>query len=249
MIYIYFVLTINLIKKNSKNRIQILDNFYSLYQNENSNIISLNENDIEKNSPENQKDTNNHEKLKKIIEENNYIDNLIKIINDKLSNNVENYINKFDNISLVEKDLIPFVPERDNCTNLLAIKSESGINVNHLFTNELKNKEQKRLNIEMKRPDSQLKNLDSNSFSYKSYIISHNNTPLKLIDIDLKKEKQFKVENASNDNKDVTYENVLSNDKANITFNEEKEGSIGSDHSLYDDVINFECFINYFNSD
>ena len=249
MIYIYFVLAINLIKKNSKNQIKLLNSFYSLYRNENSNIINLKENDIEKNSPEKQKDTKNHEKLKKIIEENNYIDNLIKIINDKLSNNVENYINEFDNISLIEKDLIPFVPERDNCKNLLAIKSESGINVNQLFTSEIKNKEQNKLNIEMTKLDAQLKNLDSHSFSNKSYIISHNNTPLTLINIDLKKEKQSKVENDSNDNKDVTYENALNNDKANISYYEGKEGSIGSEYSIFNDEINFGCFINCFNSD
>ena len=249
MIYIYFVLAINLIKKNSKNQIKLLNSFYSLYRNENSNIINLKENDIEKNSPEKQKDTKNHEKLKKIIEESNYIDNLIKIINDKLSNNVENYINEFDNISLIEKDLIPFAPERDNCKNLLAIKSESGINVNQLFTNEIKNKEQNKLNIDMTKLDAQLKNLDSHSFSNKSYIISHNNTPLTLIDIDLKKEKQFKMENTSNNNKDA-YENVLNNDKANIAFNEEKEeSSIGSEYSIFNDEINFGCFINCFNSD
>ena len=249
MIYIYFVLAINLIKKNSKNQIKLLNSFYSLYRNENSNIINLKENDIEKNSPEKQKDTKNHEKLKKIIEENNYIDNLIKIINDKLSNNVENYINEFDNISLIEKDLIPFAPERDNCKNLLAIKSESGINVNQSFTNEIKNKEQNKLNIEMTKLDAQLKNLDSHSFSNKSYIISHNNTPLTLINIDLKKEKQSKVENDSNDNKDVTYENELNNDKANISYYEGKEGSIGSEYSIFNDEINFGCFINCFNSD
>ena len=249
MIYIYFVLAINLIKKNSKNQIKLLNSFYSLYRNENSNIINLKENDIEKNSPEKQKDTKNHEKLKKIIEENNYIDNLIKIINDKLSNNVENYINEFDNISLIEKDLIPFAPERDNCKNLLAIKSESGINVNQSFTNEIKNKEQNKLNIEMTKLDAQLKNLDSHAFSNKSYIISHNNTPLTLINIDLKKEKQSKVENDSNDNKDVTYENALNNDKANISYYEGKESSIGSEYSIFNDEINFGCFINCFNSD
>ena len=181
--------------------------------------MNLNENEIEKNSPEKQKDYNNHEKLKKIIEESNYIDNLIKTMNDKLSNNVENYNNEFDNISLIEKDLIPFVPEKDNCSNLLAIRSESGINIDHLLTNELKNKEQKKLKKDMMKLGFQLRILGSRSFSNKSYIISHNNTPLTFIDIDLKKEKQSTVENTSNDNKDVTYENLLDNDKANMTFN------------------------------
>ena len=93
---------------------------------------------------------------------------------------------------MIEKDLIPFAPERDNCKNLLAIKSESGINVNQLFTSEIKNKEQNKLNIEMTKLDAQLKNLDSHSFSNKSYIISHNNTPLTLINIDLKRKNNLK---------------------------------------------------------
>ena len=150
---------------------------------------------------------------------------------------------------MIEKDLIPFIPERDNCTNLLAIKSESGINVDHLFPNDQKNKEQKKLNVDMTKLESQMKNLGSHSFSNKLYIISHNNTPLTLIDMDLKKEKQSKVENTSNDNKDVINENVLSNDKDNIALNEDNGSSVDSNFSIFDDVINFDCFINYFNSD
>ena len=248
MIY-FFILAINLIKKNSRNRIQILKNFYNLYQNENSNIIDLKENDIEKNSQNNKKDINNNEKIKKIVEESNYVDSLIKLINDKLSNNVKVYKNEkeFDNISLVEKDLVPLVPVKGNCTNLLAIQSESGINVQNIFVNDLKNKEQKKIKKEMIKSYSQFKNLCPHSYSNESYIISNNNTPLTLIDIDLKKEKKDKVENISNGNKDIINKNLINNINDNEAINEERKDSIDSDFSLFDDVSNFERFINNFN--
>lgn len=245
------MLAINLIKKNSRNQIQILNNFYNLYQNENSNIIDLNENDFEKNSPNSKKDINNNEKLKKINEESNYIDSLIKIINDKLSNNVKDYKDEkeFDNISLVEKDLISLIPDRFNCTNLLVIKSESGINVEQILAKDQKNKEQKKINIEMLKSVSQSNNISPLSYSNKSCITSKNNTPLTLIDIDLKKEKKDKVEKISTNNKDIINENIINKVSYIDDINEEKKDSIDADFSLYDDASNFERFIDYFNSD
>ena len=150
---------------------------------------------------------------------------------------------------MVEKDLIPLIPERGNCSNLLAIKSGSGINVKHMLVGDLKNKEQKKINMEMLKSFSQSKNLSPHSYSNESYIISKNNTPLTLIDIDLKKEKKDKVENLSNDNKYIINDNLISQVKAIDAINEEKKDSIDSDFSLFDDVSNFEQFINDFNSD
>ena len=96
-----------------------------------------------------------------------------------LSDNVKDYKNdkEFDNISLVEKDLIPLIPDKVNCANLLAIKSESGINVEYMMGNDLKNKEHKKIKIEVLKSDPQSKNLCPLSYSNKSYIISKNNTP------------------------------------------------------------------------
>lgn len=241
------MLAINLIKKNSRNQIQILNNFYNLYQNENSNIIDLKENDFEKNSPNSKKDINSNERLKKINEENNYIDSLIKILNDKLSNNVKDCKDEkeFDNISLVEKDLISLIPDRFNCTNLLVIKSESGINVEQILAKGLKNKKHKKLN----KSDSQSKNIPPFSYSNESYITSNNNTPLTLINIDLKKEKKDEVEKLSNNNKDIIHENIINKVRVIDDINEEKKDSIDADFSLYDDASNFERFIDYFNSD
>ena len=150
---------------------------------------------------------------------------------------------------MVEKDLVPLVPVKGNCTNLLAIKSGSGINVKHMLVSDLKNKEQKKINMEMLKSFSQSKNLSPHSYSNESYIISKNNTPLTLIDIDLKKEKKDKVENLSNDNKYIINDNLISQVKAIDAINEEKKDSIDSDFSLFDDVNNFEQFINDFNSD
>ena len=148
---------------------------------------------------------------------------------------------------MVEKDLIPLIPDRGNCTNLLAIKSESGINVQHILIDDLKNKEQKKIKKEMIKSYSQSKNLCPHSYSNKSYIISNNNTPLTLIDIDLKKEKKDKVENVSNGKKDIINKNIINNINDNEAINEEKKDSIDSDFSLFDDVSNFERFINNFN--
>lgn len=150
---------------------------------------------------------------------------------------------------MVEKDLIPLIPDKVNCTNLLAIKSESGINVEYMIGNDLKNKEHKKIKIEVLKSDSQSKNLCPLSYSNKSLIISKNKTPLTLIDIDLKKEKKDKVENKQNDNKDITNENIINYAKDINAINEEKKDSIDSDFSLFEDASNFERFINNFNSD
>lgn len=150
---------------------------------------------------------------------------------------------------MVEKDLIPLIPDKVNCANLLAIKSESGINVEYMIGNDLKNKEHKKIKIELLKSDSQSKNLCPLSYSNKSLVISKNNTPLTLIDIDLKKEKKDKVENKQNDNKDITNENIINNIKDINAINEEKKDSIDSDFSLFEDASNFERFINNFNSD
>lgn len=150
---------------------------------------------------------------------------------------------------MVEKDLIPLIPDKVNCANLLAIKSESGINVEYMMGNDLKNKEHKKIKIEVLKSDSQSKNLCPLSYSNKSLIISKNKTPLTLIDIDLKKEKKDKVENKQNDNKDITNENIINYAKDINAINEEKKDSIDSDFSLFEDASNFERFINNFNSD
>lgn len=150
---------------------------------------------------------------------------------------------------MVEKDLIPLIPDKVNCANLLAIKSESGINVEYMMGNDLKNKEHKKIKIEVLKSDSQSKNLCPLSYSNKSLIISKNKTPLTLIDIDLKKEKKDKVENKQNGNKDITNENIINYAKDINAINEEKKDSIDSDFSLFEDASNFERFINNFNSD
>ena len=166
-----------------------------------------------------------------------------------MSDNVKGYKNEFCNVSLVENDLIPFFPERGNCTNLLAIKSESGIKVKHILANDLKNKEQNKIHMEMLKSFSQSKNLLPQDYHNESYIISNNNTPLTLIDIDLKKEKKDKIENISNDNKDIINENLISQVNAIDAINEEKKDFNDSDFSLFDDASNFERFIDNFNSD
>lgn len=150
---------------------------------------------------------------------------------------------------MAEEDLIPLVPEKENCPNILAIKSESGIDVEHLLVKGLKNKEQNKSCTDMAKSVSKPKNLSSHSYSNKTEIISNNNTPLTIIDIDLKKENQNKNENFPYENKDTINKNIINNDKANDLCKKEIRDSIDSDFSLFDENSIFENFKKYFNTD
>lgn len=117
-----------------------------MYQNE--NIIDLQENGNY--TTNNKIELSNKKKLNEIAQESKEVDYLIKIVNDKLSDQNEEEIekgNKYDNISLVQSDLIPLVPDLNNYTNLMLIKSESGIKVEDLLIDETRNREQKMRNV------------------------------------------------------------------------------------------------------
>lgn len=235
-IYIIFILAINLIKKKSKNKIELLNNFYNFYSSENSNIIDLKENDY--NNSYNKNEISNSKKLNEIIEENRKLDYLIKIIDDKLSTQIEKENgneNEYDKISLVKSDLIPLIPDINNYTNLMVINSESGIKVKDFLKKESKNEEQKKFELYMGELNKE--NIDLSSYSNKSYIISNNNSSLSIINVNLKKEDQEEKENPpTNNNKN---ENKLENDKINNFFNEERKDSIISCFSSFDNISNY----------
>jgi hypothetical protein len=139
-----------------------------LYQNE--NIIDLQENGNY--TTNNKIELSNKKKLNEIAQESKEVDYLIKIVNDKLSDQNEEEIekgNKYDNISLVQSDLIPLVPDLNNYTNLMLIKSESGIKVEDLLIDETRNREQKKCEMYMGKMNE--KNMDISSYSNKSWII------------------------------------------------------------------------------
>ena len=204
-----------------------------MYQNE--NIIDLQENGNY--TTNNKIELSNKKKLNEIAQESKEVDYLIKIVNDKLSDQNEEEIekgNKYDNISLVQSDLIPLVPDLNNYTNLMLIKSESGIKVEDLLIDETRNKEQKKCEMYMGKMNE--KNMDISSYSNKSWIISNNNTSLKIFNIDLKKEDQREKEYIpSNNNKS---ENKLEEDGINNFFNGEGKDSILSFLSSFDNISN-----------
>jgi hypothetical protein len=200
-----------------------------LYPNE--NIIDLKE--IDNNNEPNKIEIGNNKKLNEIIEESKEVDYLIKFVDDKLSeqNEKENEY-EYDNISLVQSDLIPLIPDLNNYTNLMVIKSESGIKVEDSLKDEAKNREQKKCEMHFGKLNEE--NMDLSSYSNKSLIISKNNTSLTIFNIDLKKEVNENI--LSNNNKG---ENKLEEEGANNLFIGERKDSIISSFSSLGNISNY----------
>jgi hypothetical protein len=220
----------NLIKKKSKNKIEILKNFHYLYPNE--NIIDLKE--IDNNNEPNNIEIGNKKKLNEIVEESKEVDYLIKFVDDKLSDLNEKE-NEYDNISLVQSDLIPLIPDLNNYTNLMIIKSESGIKVEDSLKDEAKNREQKKCEMHFGKFNEE--NMDLSSYSNKSWIISNNNTSLTIFNVDLKKEVQGENENRPSINNKG--ENKLEEEGVNNLFIGERKDSIISNFSSLDKISNY----------
>jgi hypothetical protein len=230
--FIIYILAINLIKKKSKNKIEILKNFHYMYPNE--NIIDLKE--IDNNNEPNKIEIGNNKKLNEIIEESKEVDYLIKFVDDKLSeqNEKENEY-EYDNISLVQSDLIPLIPDLNNYTNLMVIKSESGIKVEDSLKDETRNREQKKCDMHFGKFNEE--NMDLSSYSNKSWIISNNNTSLTIFNIDLKKEVQGENENRPSINNKG--ENKLEEEGVNNLFIGIRKDSIISSFSSLDKISNY----------
>lgn len=207
-----------------------------MYSNEDSCIIDLKEND--NNNDQNFMGLSNKKKLNKILEESIKLDNLIKIIDDKLSDQNEEKNekeNEYDNIPLAQSDLNPLNPDMNKYTNLLIINSESGIKVENSVDNETRNKEQKK--CEMYTGKLKGENMDFSSYSNKSWIISNNNTSLNIINIDLKKEDHGEKDNIPSNN--IIGESKLEDDRVNNLFNGERNNSIISCFSSLDNISNY----------
>ena len=217
----------NLIKKKSKNKIEILKNFHYLYPNE--NIIDLKE--IDNNNEPNNIEIGNKKKLNEIVEESKEVDYLIKFVDDKLSDLNEKE-NEYDNISLVQSDLIPLIPDLNNYTNLMVIKSESGIKVEDSLKDEARNREQKKCEMHFGKLNEE--NMDLSSYSNKSLIISKNNTSLTIFNIDLKKEVNENTLSYNNKG-----ENKLEEEGVNNLFIGERKDSIISSFSSLGNISNY----------
>ena len=180
------------------------------------------------------KEIDNNKKLNEIVEESKEVDYLIKFVDDKLCDQNEKE-NEYDNISLVQSDLIPLIPDLNNYTNLMVIKSESGIKIEDSLKDERKNRKQKKCEMHFGKLNE--KNMDLSSYSNKSLIISNNNTSLSIFNIDLKKEVQGENENApSNNNKG---ENELEEEGVNNIFIRERKDSIISSFYSLDNISNY----------
>ncbi len=233
----FFILATNLIKKRAKNKIELLNNFHNMYPSEDSCIIDLKEND--NNNDQNFMELSNKKKLNIILEESKKVDNLIKILDDKLSDQNEEKNekeNEYDNISLAQSDLISLIPDMNKYTNLLIIKSESGIKVENSVDNEARNKEQKKCEIYNGKLNGE--NMDFSSYSNKSWIISNNNTSLNIINIDLKKEDHGEKDNNIPSNNNYG-ESKLEDDRVNNLFNGERNNSIYSCNYSMDNISNY----------
>ena len=197
----------------------------------NENIIDLKE--IDNNNEPNKIEIGNNKKLNEIIEESKEVDYLIKFVDDKLSeqNEKENEY-EYDNISLVQSDLIPLIPDLNNYTNLMVIKSESGIKVEDSLKDEARNREQKKCEMHFGKLNEE--NMDLSSYSKKSWIISNNNTSLKIFNIDLKKEVNENTLSYNNKG-----ENKLEEEAANNLFIGERKDSIISSFSSLGNISNY----------
>jgi len=99
ILYLIIIIGIGLIEKDSKNQIRLKSDFYELYENnENSNMIELNEEDEQNNDIRNEIIRSQRKSLKNEI---NYLRQLIKDTDEKLSK--ENQNNKNINIENLDE--------------------------------------------------------------------------------------------------------------------------------------------------
>lgn len=259
---------IGLIKKCTKNEIQLNQDFYDLYTNNFDNIIELNE---EKNNQKaynnNNNGKNNILRLNKIHNEINMIDILIKKTNDRLINlqnshkENKNNNNNF-NLFLINKDIYPLINDKNKNLGLIGVKSKHGINNESIIIKEPINIiEQKKLDNDMGNLHYNDEFLNSSSFSNRLYIVSRNDEPINLFNIELKikkeidKEKEKEIENDNYidlfnnniyiNNNDINFGISKNN---NNTQNAEMKDSKESNYSLIENMNNFNTLKNYLNN-
>ena len=252
---------IGLIKKCTKNEIQLNQDFYDLYTNNFDNIIELNE---EKNNQKaynnNNNGKNNILRLNKIHNEINMIDILIKKTNDRLIN-LQNSNNNF-NLFLINKDIYPLINDKNKNLGLIGVKSKHGINNESIIIKEPINiMEQKKLDNDMGNLHYNDEFLNSSSFSNRLYIVSRNDEPINLFNIELKIKKEIdkeKEKETENDNFiDLFNNNIYINNNDinfgisknnNNTQNAEMKDSKESNYSLIENMNNFNTLKNYLNN-
>ena len=231
-----------LIKKDTKNQIQIKPEFYELYNNDTKNIIELNEDENKKNS--------NKKGVKKtksnIIRIDNEIDGINKLI--KNANNIlnsqkfdnENKINILDNISLlINKDKYTLTYDENNNLEHFEIKSNGIKDDSTLAREYIKIKKQNKNEINRKK--SKINNDSNVCLSKKLFNPANNNEEEK------ENEKIEKKENNSFlcNNRFIFINNGNNFGTVRSNIQERKEDSILSSNSLNEKEFNFNDLNNY----
>ncbi len=262
-----------MIKKASKNEIEILPDFNDFLFNDNKNIIELNE--------ENQKEKEKILKLKKLNKEINHVNDLIKNINElslfyqipnNIKNDFDNYINNNGKpLSILCKDLFQLDNDKNNNVGFIAAKSESNLKFELAHVNDPKNiMDQKKSDMNFGKLQYNDEYLNLCGFSNRLYITSNNNCPLNLIEIDTKNIKHMKekedINNLSiqNENENLLNNNFFINTnnngkkseinfgifKNNLIENKNRKDSLLSDFSVYGNLNSFipELNNNYLNT-
>ena len=245
-----------LIKKDTKNQIQIKPEFYELYNNDTKNIIELNEDENKKIS--------NKTRVKKtksnIIRIDNEIDGINKLI--KNANNIlnsqkfdnENKINILDNISLlINKDKYTLTYDENNNLEHFEIKSNGIKDDSTLAREYIKIKKQNKNEINRKK--SKINNDSNVCIPKKLYNPANNNEQITSFDIEKKNNKEEGKENEKIEEKEnnsflcnnrlifINNGNNFGTVRSNIQ--ERKEDSILSSNSLNEKEFNFNDLNNY----
>ena len=227
-----------LIKKDTKNQIQIKPEFYELYNNDTKNIIELNEDENKKIS--------NKKRVKKtksnIIRTDNEIDNIKNLI--KNANNIlnsqkfdnENKINILDNISLlINKDKYTLTYDENNNLEHFEIKSNGIKDDSTLAREYIKIKKQNKNEINRKK--SKINNDSNVCIPKKLYNPANNNEQI----------TSFEKENNSFlcNNRLIFINNGNNFGTVRSNIQERKEDSILSSNSLNEKEFNFNDLNNY----
>lgn len=274
-IFNFIIIGIGLIKKASKNQIELLPNFNDFYFNDHKNIIELNE--------ENKKDNKKIMKLKKLNKEINHIKYLIENINElslfyQVPNNINddfdnNIINNGKSLTIPYKDLLQLNDDKNKNVGFIAAKSETNLKFELAHVNDPKNiTEQKKCDMNFGKLQYNDEYLNLSRFSNRLYITSNNNCPINLIKIDTKNIKHNKEKEdinnfpIQNENANLLNTNFFANNNTNnnenkceINFgifknnfieNKNRKDSLVSDFSFYGNLNSFipELNNNYFNT-
>ena len=246
---IIFYLGIGVIKKETKNQVQIKPEFYGHFKKTNS--IELNEEKVKENSDNKRLKKKSSKKYKtKIKEINNeynkvkvFIKNMNEILNKYQYENINN--NSGNNIYLINKDIYPLNIDKNKNLNLIDFKLNKGIN------NESEIEKEKEIIYFMEKNKKINKKNNNYNKENNSLFIGNNGGQIDPIDTEKKNSKyeeqereKVKEKEKEKENNGFLYNKHISiNNGSNYlmgkNIQEKKEDSILSSNSLFEKYINF----------